>query len=160
MWRYLEIYFIFSKYLFPKSCRFWLNLEIFVGTRQKKDENIKWHMRFLCWIPKATDAHTEYAIIVSIPQQQCWRQHSSVSSFCVHCSVVTQFYQNDRIRGNGIVSKQLAFIIVGGFVVQLKISISKQTGLCCLELSYSKMRGLALSYLTVLFSAAIFCHSS
>ena len=47
------------------------NLEIFVGTRQATDENLKWRMRFVCWIPKATDAHTEYAIIISFPRQQC-----------------------------------------------------------------------------------------
>ena len=83
-------------------------------------------------------------------------------SFCVHFSVVTQFYYNDRVRAGWEVigSKQLAFIIVDGFVVQLNISISKRTGLCSLELSYLKSWGLALPYLTVPFTAVIFCHSS
>jgi hypothetical protein len=27
-------------------------------------------MRFACWIPKATDTHSEYEIIIAFPQQQ------------------------------------------------------------------------------------------
>jgi len=29
-----------------------------------------WHMRMACWIPKATDAHAEYAIFRDFPLQQ------------------------------------------------------------------------------------------
>jgi len=31
---------------------------------------ILWHMRMACWIPKATDAYSEYAILTDFPLQQ------------------------------------------------------------------------------------------
>jgi len=29
-----------------------------------------WHMRIACWIPKATNTHSQYAILIAFPQQQ------------------------------------------------------------------------------------------
>ena len=29
-----------------------------------------WHMRIACWIPKATNTHSEYVIIIAFPLQQ------------------------------------------------------------------------------------------
>ena len=29
-----------------------------------------WRMRFECWIPKATNSHSEYVIIIAFPLQQ------------------------------------------------------------------------------------------
>jgi len=34
-------------------------------TRQATDDNIMWHMRFACWISKATDTHSEYVILAA-----------------------------------------------------------------------------------------------
>jgi hypothetical protein len=35
-----------------------------------------WRMRIACWIPKGTNAHSEYVILIAFPQQQwlhaCW----------------------------------------------------------------------------------------
>jgi len=28
-----------------------------------------WRMRFACWIPKATNAHSEYLILIAFPLQ-------------------------------------------------------------------------------------------
>ena len=33
------------------------------------DDNITWHMRIACWITKATNTHSEYAIIFASPLQ-------------------------------------------------------------------------------------------
>ena len=37
---------------------------------QDKDENIIWRMRLACWIPKATDTHSEYSVIIAFPRQE------------------------------------------------------------------------------------------
>ena len=70
---------------------------------------------------------------------------------------MTQFYQNDRVRGggDGIGSKQLAFIIVCGFVVQLNISMS--------ETDWTVLSGVGLFEVlgfgcTVPYSAVYCCH--
>jgi hypothetical protein len=36
-----------------------------------------WPMRIACWIPKATNTHSEYAIIIAFPQQQ-WLHESTL----------------------------------------------------------------------------------
>jgi len=29
-----------------------------------------WHMRIVCWVPKATNTHSEYVILIAFPLQQ------------------------------------------------------------------------------------------
>jgi hypothetical protein len=33
-------------------------------------DNITQHKRIVCWIPKATDTHSVYEIIIAFPRQQ------------------------------------------------------------------------------------------
>jgi hypothetical protein len=35
-----------------------------------------WRMRIACWIPKATDTHSEYVILIALPQQQWLRERA------------------------------------------------------------------------------------
>ena len=35
-------------------------------------------MRFECWIPNATDTHTEYVILIAFPLQKCLRERASM----------------------------------------------------------------------------------
>jgi hypothetical protein len=35
------------------------NVEEFCRAGQATDDNITWRMRIACWIPKATDTHTQ-----------------------------------------------------------------------------------------------------
>jgi hypothetical protein len=37
---------------------------------QATDDNIIRSMRFAYWIPKATDTHSEYVILIAFPRQQ------------------------------------------------------------------------------------------
>ena len=37
-----------------------------------------WRMRFTCWMPKAADTHSEYAILVAFPLQQWLHEGASV----------------------------------------------------------------------------------
>jgi hypothetical protein len=39
-----------------------------------------WRMRISCWIPKATDTHTDYVILIDFPQQQYLYKRSSILS--------------------------------------------------------------------------------
>ena len=41
-----------------KSCRWWRNVGKYCRPGHATDDNIIWHMRFACWITKATLTHT------------------------------------------------------------------------------------------------------
>jgi hypothetical protein len=55
---------------FQKLCRLGDNVEKYGRVRQAIDDNIIWHMLFVCWITKATDTHLEYVILIAFPRQQ------------------------------------------------------------------------------------------
>ena len=40
-----------------------------------------WRMRTACWIPKATNTHSEYVTIMSFPRQQWLRERASLSRY-------------------------------------------------------------------------------
>ena len=40
-----------------------------VVERGRLQETI-WRMRIACWMPKATDTHSQYVILIAFPQQQ------------------------------------------------------------------------------------------
>jgi len=42
-----------------------------------------WRVRFACWIPNPTNAHSGYVILITFPRQQWLRE--SVSTLQVHC---------------------------------------------------------------------------
>jgi hypothetical protein len=37
-----------------------------------------WHMGIACWIPKATDTHAEYVMLIAFPLQQWLLERASV----------------------------------------------------------------------------------
>jgi hypothetical protein len=45
---------------------------------QATNESITRRMRFVCWITKATDTHSEYVIFIAFPRQQWLRERSSI----------------------------------------------------------------------------------
>ena len=53
--------------------------------RQATDDNIIRCMRFACWKSKATDAHSEYAIVIAFPRQQCLRERPLLLRLYAHC---------------------------------------------------------------------------
>jgi hypothetical protein len=36
------------------------------------------NMRFVCWIPKATNTHSEYVMFIAVPLQQWFRERASM----------------------------------------------------------------------------------
>jgi hypothetical protein len=37
-----------------------------------------WRMRIACWIPKATDTHSEYVILTALPPEQWVHEYASM----------------------------------------------------------------------------------
>ena len=54
---------------FQKSCRLCDNVEKYCRAGQATDDNIR-RMRIACWLPKATNTHSEYVILIALPLQQ------------------------------------------------------------------------------------------
>jgi len=62
---------------FRKSCRFWDNVEKYDIESDKPRMTI-WRMRIACWIPKATDTHSEYVILTAVPPEQWVHEYASM----------------------------------------------------------------------------------
>jgi hypothetical protein len=50
-------------------------MEEYGNAQQATDGNIMWHMRFACWVTKATDTPSEFAILTAFPWQQWLSEH-------------------------------------------------------------------------------------
>jgi len=48
---------------------------------QAADDSIIWRMRIACWIPKATDTHSEYVILMVFPPQKYLREGASMQRY-------------------------------------------------------------------------------
>jgi len=46
--------------------------------QQGRPQMTIWRMRFACWVTKATDTHSEYAILTAFPRQQWSRERASM----------------------------------------------------------------------------------
>jgi len=42
-------------------------------------------MRIACWIPKATDTHSEYVIFIAFPGQERFRESASMLRLYAYC---------------------------------------------------------------------------
>jgi hypothetical protein len=62
---------------YRNSCRFW-NVEKYWTDRKAIDDNIIGPMPFVCWIAKATDTRSEYAILIAFSWQQWLRERASM----------------------------------------------------------------------------------
>jgi len=62
--------FVFSNihFFFRKSYRLWDNVEKVY--RAGRPQTTIRGMRISCWIPKATDTHSQYVVIIAFPLQQ------------------------------------------------------------------------------------------
>ena len=47
-----------------------------------------WRMRTVCWIPKATNTHSEYVILFAFPLQQWLHERASVSRYTYIACIV------------------------------------------------------------------------
>jgi hypothetical protein len=68
--------FIFNNFFFKNRTVYeikWKNI-----VQPDRPQMTIWHMRITCWIPKATDAHSEYVIPTAFPLQQWLHESASV----------------------------------------------------------------------------------
>jgi hypothetical protein len=63
----IKRHFVFSKFIPENSSIYEIMYTKYCRARQ--DTTTIWRMRIACWIPKATNTYSEYAILVAVPQQ-------------------------------------------------------------------------------------------
>jgi len=56
-----------------------------------------WHIRFACWITKATDTHSEYVIRMALPRQEWFREGAILLLLHVHACLVTSLPASDKL---------------------------------------------------------------
>ena len=64
----IETHFIYSHFFFPKVVSLRDNVEKYYRTTLAVEDNIILRKRIACWITKAADTHSEYAILIAFPQ--------------------------------------------------------------------------------------------
>ena len=68
--------FAFINFIFRKSCRLWdMWQNVIVRGRPQMT---MWRMRIACWIPKATNTHSEYAVLIVFVLQQWLHERASL----------------------------------------------------------------------------------
>ena len=72
---------------FRNSCLLCDNVEKYNTAGQTTDDNIigLLRMRLACWITKATDTHTEHAILIAFPTAKMVSEKHLSITLCVHC---------------------------------------------------------------------------
>jgi hypothetical protein len=53
-------------------------VEKYGGAGQATGDNIMWRLRIACWIPEATDIHSEYVILIALPRQYMLHERASM----------------------------------------------------------------------------------
>jgi hypothetical protein len=81
-------HFVFNNFFFffRKSYRLWDNVEKYSTAKEATGDTIIRRMRFVCWIHKATDTHSECVIIlIAFPRQQWLLERASMLRLYLHC---------------------------------------------------------------------------
>jgi len=87
----LKTHILCSITIYRKSCRVWDNVEKY-GTAGQATDETTWRMRIACCIPKSTDAHSIFVILVAFPPQQWLHETRLNVTLYIHClSYVTPF---------------------------------------------------------------------
>jgi hypothetical protein len=57
-----------------------------------------WHMRIPCWIPRATNTHSEHIILIAFPLQQWLHERTSMLRYTyIVCLVITPSLKSDTL---------------------------------------------------------------
>jgi len=59
-------------------------VEKFGTAGEATDDNVIRSMSFACWIPKATNTHKEYVIIIVLPLRNWVQEHGTILHYIVH----------------------------------------------------------------------------
>jgi len=81
-----KTHFMFNKFFF--NCA--LNEIMWKNTVEPEMSQMTiWRMRIACWIPKATNTHSEYVILIAFPLQQRLHERVSILRYTyIDCLVV------------------------------------------------------------------------
>ena len=71
-------------------------MEKYCRAGQATDGNIIRRVRFACWLPEATDTHSEYVTLIADPQKQYLHERSS--KLCLHYTACPAAYSPIIIR--------------------------------------------------------------
>ena len=79
--------FLLNKFFFPENravCEVrWKNV-----VERGRPQMTIWRMRIACWIPKATNTHSEYVMLIAFPLQQWLQERASLLRYAnVDCLV-------------------------------------------------------------------------
>jgi len=58
-------------------------------------DNILGHMRFACWVTKATDTHSEYVTLIAFPRQKWLHKRASVLCYVYTVCLVIYLHPSD-----------------------------------------------------------------
>jgi hypothetical protein len=91
-------HFVFNNFFFfgRKSCRFeimWKNI-----VEWSRPQTTTWRMPIACWIPKATNTHPKYVIIIAPPLQQRLHERASMLRYTYIGCIVNKMYK--RVQSN------------------------------------------------------------
>jgi hypothetical protein len=83
----IETHILCSIIFFRKLCRFWNNFEKYVTTGETTADSKIQRVCFSCWIPKATNTHSKYVIVIALPLQQLHERATLLLYVrCLSCS--------------------------------------------------------------------------
>jgi len=90
-------HFIFSKFFFENGTVYelmWKNI-----VQPDMQQMTVWHMRIACWIPKATNTHSEYVILIAFLLQQWLQERASMLRHTkITCLVLSDGSSNSYFR--------------------------------------------------------------
>jgi hypothetical protein len=82
-----------TTFFFQKSCHLWDNVE---KHREVRPQMTIWHMHIACWIPKVTNMHSQYVILIAVLLWQWLHKHSSVSHSTYTACLVNFVHTNQQ----------------------------------------------------------------
>ena len=84
-------------FFFRKSCRLWDNVGKYCRAGQATDNNVA--LSVPCWIPKATNTHSEYVILIAFPLQACLQEGACILRYAyIACLVLMLHKKHYRLN--------------------------------------------------------------
>ena len=92
-------YFMFQLLFSRESFRLCENVQKFGRIEQATDENITWQCALHCWIPKATNTHSEHVILIAFPRQQLLHERPALLRYTYIACLVLYWGANSQPVG-------------------------------------------------------------
>jgi hypothetical protein len=83
-------HFTFGNLFFPENRTFYEIMWKNIVQPDRQPQMTIWRMRIACWIPKATNTHSQHVVLIAFPLQQWLRERASVLRHTyIACLVLT-----------------------------------------------------------------------